>query len=123
MYAKLAPVQSPVFVAATCGATRSAGPSHGRRDRSFQRRRLDQACVIGTNKKDAADTVARILEDRDADRLNQPADTDRDAVADSLAARVPGLVTWRGWSAIDTYERSAGDPQGCPRVKISASPA
>ena len=29
--------------------------------------------VIGTNKKDAADTVARILEDRDAGALNEPA--------------------------------------------------
>ena len=30
--------------------------------------------VIGTNKKDATDTVARILEDRDAGKLNTPKD-------------------------------------------------
>ena len=32
--------------------------------------------VIGTNKKDATDTVARILEDRDAGRLNAPSNAD-----------------------------------------------
>ena len=28
--------------------------------------------VIGTNKKDAADTVAKVIEDRDAGKLNEP---------------------------------------------------
>jgi hypothetical protein len=46
--------------------------------------------VIGTNKKDAADTVARIVEDRDAARLNEPADADPHAVATHLAALAPG---------------------------------
>ena len=45
--------------------------------------------VIGTNKKDAADTVARILEDRDAARLDEPADADprgrRGAAGDARA--------------------------------------
>ena len=74
--------------------------------------------VIGTNKKDAADTVARIVEDRDAARLNEPADADPHAVATHLATLAPGLVTWAGWTAIDAHERAAGDPRGRPRVKL-----
>jgi ferredoxin--NADP+ reductase len=65
--------------------------------------------VIGTNKKDAADTVARILEDRDAGALNEPA----------VVPEVPeGAVTWEGWRAIDEAETAAGEPQGRPRVKL-----
>jgi ferredoxin/flavodoxin---NADP+ reductase len=74
--------------------------------------------VIGTNKKDAAETVARILEDRDAARLNEPAVLDPEAAAARLAALAPGLVTWKGWTAIDAHERAAGEPHGRPRVKV-----
>jgi ferredoxin/flavodoxin---NADP+ reductase len=76
--------------------------------------------VIGTNKKDAADTVARILEDEQAGALGTPAeaDADPDAVSAWLAERVPDAVTWDGWQAIDAAERAAGEPQGRPRVKL-----
>jgi ferredoxin--NADP+ reductase len=74
--------------------------------------------VIGTNKKDAADTVARILEDEQAGALGAPADPDPDAVAAWLAERVPDAVTWEGWQAIDAAERAAGEAQGRPRVKL-----
>jgi ferredoxin/flavodoxin---NADP+ reductase len=74
--------------------------------------------VIGTNKKDAAETVARILEDRDAGRLNVPADADANAIEPWLAERVAGVVTWAGWEAIDRHERDAGEPHGRPRVKL-----
>ncbi|HET8951306.1 MAG TPA: FAD-dependent oxidoreductase [Solirubrobacteraceae bacterium] len=74
--------------------------------------------VIGTNKKDAADTVARILEDEQAGTLGTPADADADAVATWLAERVPDAITWEGWQAIDAAERAAGEPQGRPRVKL-----
>jgi ferredoxin--NADP+ reductase len=74
--------------------------------------------VIGTNKKDAADTVARIAEDLEAGTLNEPVDPDRDAVLSWLAERVPDLVTWEGWEAIDAYESSLGEPAGRPRVKL-----
>jgi ferredoxin--NADP+ reductase len=74
--------------------------------------------VIGTNKKDAADTVARIVEDRDAGALNDPVDPDAEAVAAWLAGRVPGLVTWEGWEAIDAHECALGEPAGRPRVKL-----
>jgi ferredoxin/flavodoxin---NADP+ reductase len=74
--------------------------------------------VIGTNKKDAADTVARILEDREAGMLNAPAEPSPEACADWLAEQCPHLITWEGWRAIDEHETGAGAPQGRPRVKL-----
>jgi ferredoxin--NADP+ reductase len=74
--------------------------------------------VIGTNKKCAAETVARILEDRDGGSLSAPARADRTAVEAWLRGRVPRLVAWEGWTAIDAHETAAGEPQGRPRVKL-----
>jgi ferredoxin--NADP+ reductase len=72
--------------------------------------------VIGTNKKDAADTVARIVEDAQAGRLNEPRVADD--IEEWLRARVARLVTWKGWESIDEHERRAGEPAGRPRVKL-----
>jgi ferredoxin--NADP+ reductase len=74
--------------------------------------------VIGTNKKDAADTVARIVEDRDAATLNTPTLTDPEEIAAFYAERAPDSVTWAGWEAIDAHEKSSGEPHGRPRVKL-----
>jgi ferredoxin/flavodoxin---NADP+ reductase len=74
--------------------------------------------VIGTNKKDATDTVARILEDREAGKLNTPKDPDPEAAEKFLAEVCPSVVTWEGWRAIDTHETGLGEPQGRPRVKL-----
>jgi ferredoxin/flavodoxin---NADP+ reductase len=74
--------------------------------------------VIGTNKKDAADTLARVLEDREAGALNVPTHPDKDACGAWFAERCPGLVTWKGWRAIDEHETGLGAPQGRPRVKL-----
>jgi ferredoxin--NADP+ reductase len=71
--------------------------------------------VIGTNKKDATETVELLLEDlRDAPRKGRSAeDVDR-----LLAERVPRLVLYAGWGAIDRHEQSAGEQLGRPRVKL-----
>jgi ferredoxin--NADP+ reductase len=74
--------------------------------------------VIGTNKKDATDTVARIIEDRDAGKLNTPGDPDADAVPKFLSEVCPRVVTWEGWRSIDMHETGLGEPQGRPRVKL-----
>jgi len=76
--------------------------------------------VIGTNKKDAADTVARILEDAEAGALSRPdpALAEGDAVAAWLTERVPDHVSWSGWEMIDAYESSLGERMGRPRVKL-----
>ena len=74
--------------------------------------------VIGTNKKDAADTVARIVEDAEAGRLPEPATrTPRAAPRGSARAR-PHVVEWDGWQTIDEHERGLGEPAGRPRVKL-----
>jgi len=78
--------------------------------------------VIGTNKKDAADTVTKLIEDAGAGRLNDPSNPDRAAVESWLRARVPGLVTWDGWKLIDEHEVALGGPQGRPRVKLVRVP-
>src|SRR4051812_23973172 len=73
--------------------------------------------VIGTNKKDATETVALLLEDEAAGALphrGAPAET-VDAVLAERGAQ-PGL--YEGWSAIDDVERARGSEQGRPRVKL-----
>ena len=73
--------------------------------------------VIGTNKKDATDTVAKIIADAEAGRLPQ-IDTDPDATAEFLLGAAEHVVEWDGWQAIDAHERSLGEPHGRPRVKL-----
>ena len=73
--------------------------------------------VIGTNKKDAADTVAKIVADAEAGRLGSRS-ADADACAEWIGRCAPDAVVWEGWQAIDEVERRAGEPQGRPRVKL-----
>jgi ferredoxin--NADP+ reductase len=75
--------------------------------------------VIGTNKKDAQETVDAILADLAADRLLAPSSPDAEAVEELLRARSPALVTYSGWTAIDEHERGRGEPAGRPRVKLT----
>ncbi len=76
--------------------------------------------VIGTNKKDAADTVARIAQDEQADALGRPdpALADADAIERWLTERAPEHVSWDGWRAIDAHESALGAPAGRPRIKL-----
>jgi ferredoxin/flavodoxin---NADP+ reductase len=78
--------------------------------------------VIGTNKKCAADTVAGLVEDVQRGRLTAPVAPSGDAIEAWLRTHVPGLVTWRGWEAIDEHERGLGAPAGRPRVKLVRVP-
>ncbi len=71
--------------------------------------------VIGTNKKDATETVDRLLEDARAGVLPEPAGGSTD---DLLAERGVEVVTSAGWEAIDALERARGEEQGRPRVKL-----
>jgi ferredoxin/flavodoxin---NADP+ reductase len=75
--------------------------------------------VIGTNKKDAQETVDNLVEDAVAGRLPTPADAaDRDATVQLLSERAPDHVTFAGWQAIDVAEQERGKPLGRPRVKF-----
>ena len=71
--------------------------------------------VIGTNKKDATDTVDHLLEDAREGRL---APRSGRSIDDVLAGRAVDVITYTGWEAIDLLERSRGEPHGRPRVKL-----
>jgi ferredoxin/flavodoxin---NADP+ reductase len=73
--------------------------------------------VIGTNKKDATETVELLLEDARAGAL--PARS-ADGIDELLAERGVAAVTYAGWDAIDAVERSRGEPLGRPRVKLDS---
>jgi ferredoxin--NADP+ reductase len=75
--------------------------------------------VIGTNKKDAADTVERLLEDLAAGRLLDPAPIADAALEEFVRSRQPDLVDYARWLAIDRHERGLGEPAGRPRVKLA----
>jgi ferredoxin--NADP+ reductase len=72
--------------------------------------------VIGTNKKDATETVELLLEDARAGAL-PPAGSNQ-SLDDLLAERGVDVVTYEGWEAIDAVERARGEEQGRPRVKL-----
>ena len=74
--------------------------------------------VIGTNKKDAHETVESLLADLDRGALLEPADPAPEAVDALLAECRPDHVTHAGWQAIDRAERAAGEPHDRPRVKL-----
>ncbi len=74
--------------------------------------------VIGTNKKDAAETVELLLDDARAGILSRrrgEASGNLDALLEERGADV---VDYTGWEAIDAAERAAGEPLGRPRVKL-----
>jgi ferredoxin--NADP+ reductase len=73
--------------------------------------------VIGTNKKDATETVHQLLEDARAGKLRRGEDAT--AIDVLLAERGVAVVTQSGWEAIDAAERTAGEPLGRPRVKLA----
>jgi ferredoxin--NADP+ reductase len=76
--------------------------------------------VIGTNKRDAQETVDHLLEDLAEGRLPEPTDPDPAAVETLIAERQPDYVSFAGWHAIDAAEVAAGEPFGRPRVKFTS---
>jgi ferredoxin--NADP+ reductase len=83
--------------------------------------------VIGTNKKDAQETVNAIFADlpsgdspgSGAALAHVPETPDPTAVETLLRTRQPDLVTYAGWESIDRHERALGEPSGRPRVKLT----
>jgi ferredoxin--NADP+ reductase len=73
--------------------------------------------VIGTNKKDAQETVEAIFDDLGAGVVldREPLDP---GIEELLAQRNPDVVGYDGWRAIDEAEQERGRPQGRPRVKF-----
>jgi ferredoxin--NADP+ reductase len=76
--------------------------------------------ILGTNKRDAEETIACLAEDLQAGALRQPAENAREQVDALLAERAPGAVTADGWRAIDALEREQGRSERRPRVKLAS---
>jgi ferredoxin/flavodoxin---NADP+ reductase len=96
--------------------------------------------VIGTNKKDAQETVDAILADLGAGAAPNagagadgagassngssgalhPSTPDAEALERLLRERQPDVVTYEGWSEIDRHERALGEQSGRPRVKLTS---
>jgi ferredoxin--NADP+ reductase len=74
--------------------------------------------IIGTNKKDATETVQLLLEDAESGRLEPNPEASAAAVDAHLAERGARVVEYAGWTAIDELERAAGEKGGRPRVKL-----
>jgi ferredoxin--NADP+ reductase len=74
--------------------------------------------VIGTNKKDALETVQNLFEDVAAEKLLSPEKPEPSAVEDLLRERGTRYVSFEDWQAIDQAEVGRGEPHGRPRVKF-----
>ncbi|MBF4480764.1 ferredoxin--NADP+ reductase [Rhodococcus rhodochrous J3] len=74
--------------------------------------------LIGHTKGDANETVANLLEDRAAGRLNTPEDPSEDAIVKFLEDKQLPYTTWQGWYRLDAHERSLGEAEGRERVKV-----
>ncbi len=74
--------------------------------------------VIGTNRGDAEQTVAALVDDFAAGGLVAPR-RDRDDLLALLSRRCPNLVDRSGWSLIDAAERANGAALDRPRVKFT----
>jgi len=76
--------------------------------------------ILGTNKRDAEETVSCLADDMAAAALRQPPNPGREQIDALLAERKPGLVTVAGWRAIDGDELERGRSEQRPRVKLAS---
>jgi ferredoxin--NADP+ reductase len=68
--------------------------------------------ILGTNKRDAQETIERLVEDLDA--LPQPPEERIDALLPD------GVVTVEGWHAINAQELERGRREERPRIKLAS---
>ncbi|TWS20570.1 pyridine nucleotide-disulfide oxidoreductase [Tsukamurella asaccharolytica] len=74
--------------------------------------------LIGHTKGDANETIACLLEDFHAGKLNKPTDPSTDGVTRWLDDHDTPYTTWDGWYRLDERERSLGEAEGRERVKV-----
>ena len=79
--------------------------------------------ILGTNKRDAEETVTCLADDLATAALAPPANPDREQIDALLAERTPDLVALEGWRAIDRLERERGRDERRPRVKLASHDA
>jgi ferredoxin--NADP+ reductase len=75
--------------------------------------------VIGTNKPDAAETVAAMLEDAAAGSTLSPVEADPEAAEHLVRQRRPDYITYADWLRLEDLEIVRGRSRGCPRVKFT----
>jgi len=76
--------------------------------------------ILGTNKRDAEETVNCLVDDLGSGALKPPPKPGRGQIDALLAERAPDLVTVEGWRAIDGYELERGRGEERPRVKLTS---
>jgi ferredoxin--NADP+ reductase len=76
--------------------------------------------ILGTNKRDAEQTVSCLVEDLRAGVLPEPPDAGVEQIDALLAERCRQLVTVEGWRAIDVHELERGRDEERPRVKLAS---
>jgi ferredoxin/flavodoxin---NADP+ reductase len=76
--------------------------------------------ILGTNKRDAEETINCLAEDLRSGALPQPSAPDREQLDALLAERARNLVTAEGWRAIDAHEVERGRSRERPRIKLAA---
>lgn len=74
--------------------------------------------IIGTNRKDANETVRTLLADLSTGAREDATIAAPEDVEEWLSQRCTDLVDLDGWEAIDAHERGAGSGGGRPRVKL-----
>ncbi len=75
--------------------------------------------VIGTNKPDAAETVAGMVEDLARDIHLRPAAPSPAAVERLIAERQPQYLSYQDWQRLDEIETRRGKETGKPRLKFT----
>ncbi|OBA85265.1 NADP oxidoreductase [Mycolicibacterium mucogenicum] len=75
--------------------------------------------VIGSNKKDSQDTVNTLIEDICGAELADFGPSHTEDLEAWFLSRQPALVTNDHWRLIDAHERSTGEGQNRPRVKLT----
>jgi len=73
--------------------------------------------ILGTNKRDAEQTVRTLLDDLVAGRMPAPEAPGAAAAAALVARAKPDHVSFAGWRRIDDHEVARGRATGRPRVK------
>jgi ferredoxin--NADP+ reductase len=76
--------------------------------------------ILGTNKRDAEETVTCLVEDLRAGTLADPSHPGREQIDALLAERHADVVTAEGWRAIDAKELDRGRIEQRPRVKLAS---
>jgi ferredoxin--NADP+ reductase len=74
--------------------------------------------ILGTNKRDAEETVSCLVEDLHTGAL--PVRSSPEPIDSLLADRKPDLVGVEGWRAIDAHELERGRGAQRPRVKLAS---